>query len=135
MRQRGLYEGSPDLKTRQVLIEDVAVHHNSLGTRYEDEGRYEDAYRHYLRAVRLAPRNEEFPYNAGNASFRAGRPNQAMQWYKDCLSLNPRYVDAWYNLGVVQAQRLGPQAARAAFEKVQELDPGRPQVENFLGLR
>src|SRR5690606_9560214 len=68
LRLRGL-DGSADPRTRLLFIHDLAVHHNSLGTWYEEQGQFDSALKHYLLAASIAHWDEAFIFNAGNASY------------------------------------------------------------------
>jgi len=74
---------------------------NSLGLAVEDQGRIDDAIKHYREAVRIQPRYWKAHNNLGSALKNQGHVNEAVEHYIKTLRLNPECVEAHHNLGAV----------------------------------
>ncbi len=65
----------------------------------------------------------------GQAAARVGRRDQAREYLRSAVELDPRNAEAWLDLAGVEDD---PQRKRACFETVLEIDPGNEQAG--LGL-
>jgi tetratricopeptide (TPR) repeat protein len=62
-------------------------------------------------------------FNAGNHLYNFRRLAKAREFYEKAVQLNPDYVEAHFNLGVVLAQTLGPAQAIPQWQRALELKP------------
>ncbi len=69
-----------------------------------DREGYSEAYERGLRAAEGRPRSALIQGNFGNVLVRIGRPEEAVEYYKKALIVNPGYLDAHYNMGVALKQ-------------------------------
>lgn len=65
----------------------------------------------------------------GQAAARVGRRDQAREYLREAVALDPGNAEAWLDLAGVEDD---PARKRACFQKVQEIDPGNEQAR--LGL-
>ena len=128
-RYRNYYSGTRDQRTEILIINDSAIHLNSLGTWYEDLNRHADALIQYREAMELAPKDEEFVYNTGNALYYLGRFPEAVTMYRKSLELNPEYTLAWFNLGVTFHNMGQYTQSRQAFDSLKRIDPNSPLLQ------
>ena len=66
---------------------------------------------------------------------RAGRLEEAIRAYRQAMSLNPRYADAYTNLGHTYkdlGSRLEP--AEEAYRRVLQIHPDHADTYNHLGV-
>ncbi len=86
--------------------EDSQVKYNVASTHYQMKN-YEEAVKGYqdvaatARDVRL---EEQSLYNIGNCLYRQGKLEEAVEYYKQALDLNPDDQDAKYNLEFVREE-------------------------------
>lgn len=88
-----------------------------------------EASRHYKRAVtglldftRDNPNSSDGFYLLGNALFADDQRDRAIEAYIRSLQLNPRFVKAIYNLGVIQALQNNKSAAMEQYNALLGLD-------------
>ncbi len=63
-------------------------------------------------------------YLAGLASKYAGDDREAVRRYEAALALDPDLVEAWYDLGEIRLTQGDFEAARTAFQRVDEIGTG-----------
>lgn len=88
-----------------------------------------EASRHYKRAVaglleftKANPNSSDSFYLLGNAFFADDQPEKAIEAYQRSLQLNPGFVKAIYNLGVIQALQNNKTAAMEQYNALLRLD-------------
>lgn len=78
-----------------------AIVHFNAGDVFYRQGNYEDAIKRYQKALNLA-KDKNFKsnilYNLGNANYKLQNFDQAKEYYKQSLILNPKNSLAKYNL-------------------------------------
>lgn len=75
--------------------------HSSLGNIYADQGRDQDAFREYRRALVLNPRDPVTRFNQGALHLKRREVKAAEQDYRDVLSLAPNDLEAAQNLAAI----------------------------------
>jgi tetratricopeptide (TPR) repeat protein len=107
--------------------------HNNLAWALQQQGKAEEANRHFARAVELQPGYVSARYNWGVALLDQGRAVDAIVEFEAAVRLAPGHADACVNLGnaLMQVQR----AAEAVpqYEAVLRLRPGA-DVHYDLGV-
>ena len=106
----------------------------NLGTAYRNQGKYDDAFAAYSRALRRETSSEAHN-GLGLALASLGRHAEAEQHFLEAIRLAPRSTDVYVNLGLLY---LSPAfrnsvAARRAFENALRIDPELGQARLFLG--
>ena len=105
--------------------------HANLGTALLLTGRADEAVQPYEAAVRIDPSAPAHTHLA-NALAQTGKPAAAIAEYETALRLNPNLADAHYNLGeLLVTERRGAEAV-PHFEKVLQLEPANPAVQQKL---
>ena len=65
-----------------------------------------------------------FANNLGFAWYRAGKLQDAVLWFQQAISLDPRRAVAYLNLGVTRTRKAQEEApAREAYQKYLDLAP------------
>ena len=103
-QQAGIYR---DLETlwRDTLAKnpDCWLAHNNLGLLLRNQGRIEEAMKHYHQAIQINPNYAESLNNLGVALADKGWFDEAIENYRKAIQINPNYADALSNLGVALA--------------------------------
>ena len=110
-----------------------AVTENNLAVALQEEGRVDEAIRHYQRAAELRPDYAPAHNNMGTALRAMGRLDEAIGAYERALAVMPDYPDAHYNLA--NALLEGHRASEAAdhLHAASRLLPGSAGIHNNLG--
>lgn len=90
---------------------------------------------YYNTASRLEPRDPRPLYNKGIYLQRHGRPDRAIETYKELIDIDSGYVDAYYNIAFIHLEH--KEAYRKGiewFDKVLELTPRYHQALYNRGL-
>lgn len=102
-----------------------AVDGLTVGHRLMAAGEYELALRGYLRAAAERGGADADVLSAiGSANLKLGRLGQAEQMLRRALELDPDFVPALNNLGVVLMERGKEGEARRVFQRAYALDSG-----------
>ncbi|EEW26320.1 tetratricopeptide repeat protein [Rhodobacter ferrooxidans] len=95
-----------------------------VGHRLMAAGEYELALRAYLRSAAEQGMNVDVLSALGSANLHLGRLGQAEQLLRRAVELDPSFVPAQNNLGVVLMERGKPAEARVVFQQAFALDSG-----------
>jgi Tfp pilus assembly protein PilF len=104
-----------------------------LGLIAQHERRYEEAMRHYRRAIDLNARPAGAYVNLASLLQEVGRVEEARQALEAALVADPSFAVAHLNLGNMEAVAGDLAAARASFERAIELDPELALAHENLG--
>ncbi len=96
-----------------------------VGHRLMAAGEHDLALRAYLRAAAEEGINVDTLSAIGSANLALGRLGQAEQLLRRALEVDPEYVPALNNLGVVLMERERPGEARVIFQQAFALDSGQ----------
>ena len=96
-----------------------------VGHRLMAAGEHDLALRAYLRAAAETGINIDTLSALGSANLALGRLGQAEQLLRRALEVDPEYVPALNNLGVVLMERGRPGEARVIFQQAFALDSGQ----------
>lgn len=96
----------------------------TVGHRLMEAGEYEVALKAYLRAAGETGINADVLSSIGSANLSLGRLGQAEKMLRRALELDPNYVPAINNLGVVLVEQDNYGEARAMFQRAFALDSG-----------
>ena len=78
------------------------------------------------------PANPEAHFHLADALFRTGEPGAAAERYRVATEHDPRYVEAWVNLGCVLASGEGHRRAAAAFRTALAIHGDLPEAHFHL---
>lgn len=77
----------------------------------------------YLKAHQLNPMAEGPPNNIGNIFYTLRRPNEAIEWWKRAVKINPERLDARLNLGIAYFSQGKIKESSREMEEVLKRDP------------
>lgn len=101
-------------------------------------GRDAEAVKLYDRALELRPDFAEAPdalYNKGCSLVRLGRFDEAIHGFRAALEIDPRYSNAWFNLGAIYRALGQPRESVRAYRRYLATEPNakdRQRVERVL---
>ena len=119
------------LQTWSKLYPDDFVPHNNLSINYKGYGRYEDALREALEAVRLSPNNLSARTNLISNFISLGRFDEADQAIRDMQKINP---DALYT-HIVSFFLGFNRGDQAAMDREIQWAKGRPEEADFTAIQ
>ncbi len=94
-----------------------------------------EALQYYRRALELSPQDPVLHFECGLAHNRHGDTRAAQAAYQRAIDLDPDYVAAVVNLGLLHLSQLGDVGrARQLFERAVELQPDLVAAQANLGL-
>ena len=73
-------------------------------------------------------------FNLGNQAYQNGSMNEAIKHLNRATQIDPRYSDAYYNLGAVYFIAARYPEAKSAYESALALSPGDNGAKYYLGL-
>jgi len=91
-------------KAQKQQPDNHELNYNLANSHYKN-GKYQEALKSYTHATanNTPPGlKQNSSYNSGNALYRLGRLEESITAYKKVLELNPRYMDAKFNLEFVR---------------------------------
>jgi Tfp pilus assembly protein PilF len=74
--------------------------HNKMGASYISEGKINEAYTEFQKAILLDPKNKESLNQLGYLSALFKKYDDAISYYRRAIASDPGYSDAMNNLGV-----------------------------------
>jgi tetratricopeptide (TPR) repeat protein len=95
---------------------------------------YRDLMALYTATLKKNPGCWMAHYNLAIVLAEQGAIDQAIDHYRDAVSLRPSYAEAHYNLGRLLFEQGRVDDAVAHYEKAVEIKPGDPEAENNLGV-
>ncbi len=108
------------------------AHHN-LGFALAEQGRTEDAIKHYLQALQIKPDAEIPHYNIGLALDKLGHTKGAIKHYLEALRIKPDYTEAHNSLGNALLKQGKVGEATGRFKEALRLNPELSEAYNSLG--
>jgi len=125
----------PSAGSRQERAdEEAAARLLESGMALEQEGRLDEALRHYEQAVHLAPNLARAHFNRGNLLLERGDASGALEAYATALAHKPDSAAAHYNKGNAHASLGQLSAAVEAYENALGLKPDFADAELALGI-
>ncbi len=113
-------------------LPDDPLSHAGLGFALRRVGRYNDAMHAYQVALQLDPNNLEILNNTASLCLIRGDTTLAINYFHTILQIQPTFVDAWLNLGIVYAMLNEPEAARQAWQMALRYEPNHPMAKAYL---
>ncbi|MCX7667581.1 MAG: tetratricopeptide repeat protein, partial [Atribacterota bacterium] len=149
--QKNLDLAIANLKKATELNPNLVEAYLLLGRIYYESDRTEEAEKAYAKAYELDPHSKEAQYFAqlvgkarifgksayeaytqGYQHFAQGNLQEAEQYLKEAVRLNPGFKEAYYWLGRTLYEVGKLEEAEEAWAKVLELDPFNSQARRFL---
>lgn len=123
------------LKALQLAPDDPQIE-NNLAALYLDMQRWDDALRYFRKAARnLLFANPEIALTgAGFADYQKGNYVDAIRFYQEAISTNPRYAQAHLRLGQAYYAMDKTELAKQEYLKALELAPDYAAAHYELGL-
>jgi tetratricopeptide (TPR) repeat protein len=100
----------------------------SVGIALEQQGRHDEAFKAFDRAVQLSQGHAEFWARHANALANLNRPTDALASYQRSLRLDPRHADAAYGCGLLLLKQRRLEEALSCFNLCDQLQPNRTVV-------
>ncbi|MCP3978680.1 MAG: tetratricopeptide repeat protein [bacterium] len=116
-----------------VRDEQLATLHRGLGQVEANEGRMQEAVRHFRHVVELDPGLAEGHYNLAVILAMLNRSEEAIVEYRAALELDPDDADVHNNLGFLLAQGGDLDTAATHFRRAIELQPNLAHAYFNLG--
>ena len=111
---------------------DSFLAHYNLAHLLHEEGRLEEAARHYREAVRIRPNDAWAQNNLGKVFQDQGDAGLAIEYYRRAIALDPDYFEAHNNLGVLLAEQGRAEEARSHYQKALQIEPDSAAVHYNL---
>ena len=126
---------SLEVKGANLSFEDIATF-NQLGISLRQQGRWKDAITEYIKALKIAPNDENLYYNMGMACAEGKDfPNARTHMIK-ALEINPELprmsANIAYNMGVVFLQSDSRERARICLNTALQLNPSFTAAQQAL---
>lgn len=104
----------------------------ALGNIYFIRGDYTSAFQSYERMLGIQGNRVDALFNAGMTLEQMNRKQEACNYYKKVVEIDPRHAKAWLGLALIYRELRQEQDAREALEKAAEI-VGRqhPQIVEF----
>ncbi len=111
-----------------------AVAETNLGNALFEQGRADEAIRHYQEALRVGPESSIVRYNLGYALLTLGRTDEAIPHLEAAVRVKPDFGAAQFHLGLALLDRGDASGAVEHFTRALDVDPGYPDTHCRLGL-
>jgi tetratricopeptide (TPR) repeat protein len=112
---------------------DLSYESFKKGNVFIEENQYEEAIKHYKKAVKHFPENDDLFYNIGIAHGNLGKHEDAVKNFQKAIELNPDNDTAYINMGTAFSNLEKYQKAIEAYQKAVELNPENDGAFNGLG--
>jgi tetratricopeptide (TPR) repeat protein len=87
----------------------------------------------WLRAQELSPRNPFASYQAGHLLALQGRWVEAQNTLSNAITVHPRYVEAWLELGAADLAQKKFELAMECYDRARRLQPADPHIYFEIG--
>lgn len=100
LTERGEGEKAREVFSRLATIEGLFQEENKhlfneFGIRLRKLGMYDEAVRHYQKAITICPDDEHLYFNLGRAYFEKREIDHARKWIQMALRIDPNLHEAW----------------------------------------
>lgn len=104
------------------------------GVRAFYAGDYQTAISRYSEAIALKPNTVGYLYSRGLTYQKLYKDSLATIDFHRVVTLDPKYIDAWMQLGMVQIDEKHYDSARRFFDQVQHISPNDLPSLHQIGL-
>lgn len=107
-----------------VLSQDWKELHKK-GKKAYTQGKYQEAYDHFVNAQRIAPQDIDLSKDIGTAAYRKGEFDKAEQIFTSTTDSDNKNLEAqkWHNIGNSQMKQKNYNGAAESYKKSLRLDP------------
>ncbi len=112
---------------------DIAVAHNNLGYIRQEQGRMDEAFEHFCRAVEIRPRYVEGHINLGNVLTFKGQLEEGLKHYRTAIEIRPDFDQSYVNLGTGLMLRGDFPEAEKNFRIALKINPEYTEAGMKLG--
>jgi len=109
------------------------VYFNSLGLVLKEQGKPDEAFSCFQKAVEIDPDYVEAYNHIGNALREQGKSEEALMYYKKALGINPNSAVTYFNMGITLRGQGKPDEAIFCYRKVLEINPASANVYFNMG--
>jgi len=118
---------------------DAPAVHFFLASELDDQGRTDEAIKHYRKVMALVPGYAKTYLNLGVLLFDKGQVTEARSLYEHALEINPDYAEVCNNMGNILYRQGQIEQARQRYEQALKLWPdysdARCNLANLLAQR
>jgi tetratricopeptide (TPR) repeat protein len=95
---------------------------------------YQDAVRHYRKAIGVRTEATVTRYNLGLAYQELGQADQAQVMFTELIKIASTYWDAYYQLALILIKKNDKEGARSLLETLLAKNPNYPKKEEVKSL-
>jgi tetratricopeptide (TPR) repeat protein len=99
------------------------------GTELLYQSHFQQAIAQFDKAIETQPDNFEAWHFKGSAWANLRKYDKALECYEKAISINPRYAESYFNLGLLYEQQNDKQTACTYFLKAEEL--GKSNMNDY----
>jgi len=108
--------------------------YNNLAFVLDKKGRFEEAIRYYLKALKIKPDFAQAHNNLGGTLKNQGKAKLAIRHYLEALKIRPDYAEAHNNLGAVLMDQGNVPKAIDHYRKSLKIKPAFADAYSNLGI-
>ncbi|MGI9533885.1 MAG: tetratricopeptide repeat protein, partial [Thermodesulfobacteriota bacterium] len=109
------------------------IYISNIGDAYSRLLNYEEAIKHYEKALNINPKDDLINNSLGNAYSLTGNNDKAIDFYQKAISINPKPV-YYTNIGDVYRIQGDHSKAKLFYSESVSLDPNYAPAQNALGV-
>jgi len=133
--QTGHWKNSRTLFERALAVtSNNDIMHYNLGVVLTEQGRFDEALRHYREALRIRPGYAKVHNNLGSILALRGQTQEAAGHFVQAIQSAPDDPTGYVNMGGLAAMSGNTEAAIEHFRKALTLDPNFAEAHNYLGM-
>ncbi|MCJ7693526.1 MAG: tetratricopeptide repeat protein [Sedimentisphaerales bacterium] len=95
---------------------------------------WKDSFTLFRHTLDVTENNYIMHSSFGGALFEEGRFDEALKHFQQALIINPKFVDARRDIGIVLLKQQKTDQAIAAFQQALQIREDWPEIYNYLGL-
>jgi Tfp pilus assembly protein PilF len=116
------------------VTENNYLAHNAFGNALKEEGKSNEAIRHYLKALEIKPDYAMPHYNIGHTLAVQGKLDDAINHFQKAIQIKPDFASAHDNLGYVFMIQGKIKPAIMHYAEALRIKPDDAEVHNRMGL-
>jgi tetratricopeptide (TPR) repeat protein len=116
------------------VTENNYLAHNAFGNALKEQGKNDEAMRHYLSALEIKPDYAAPHYSMGHTLAGQGKLDDAINHFKKALQIKPDYAEAHDNLGYAFMMQGKIEQAILHYSDALRMKPDDAEIHNRLGL-